>query len=106
MWPPDIRWLPRCGGHHLHGDRRLFDLLRTLKTGVAQVGAGRLEHRIPDVGHGEPGSLARAFNTMTERLTRLLHSKEQLLLDVSHELRSPITRLKVQLEFLDDADAI
>jgi hypothetical protein len=35
--------------------------------------------------------------------TGLLQSKEQLLLDVSHELRSPITRLKVQLEFLKDA---
>jgi signal transduction histidine kinase len=68
------------------------------------VGAGRLEHRIPEAGHDELHDLARAFNAMAERLAKLLHSKEQLLLDVSHELRSPITRLKVQLEFLADAD--
>ena len=85
--------------------RRILNPLHTLKAGVDEVGAGRLEHRIPETGHGELRDLARAFNAMTERLARLLRSKEQLLLDVSHELRSPITRLKVQLEFLDDADA-
>lgn len=84
--------------------RRILNPLHALKTGVDALGAGRLEHRIPEVGHGELHDLARAFNAMTERLDRLLHSKEQLLLDVSHELRSPITRLKVQLEFLRDAD--
>ncbi len=85
--------------------RRLLYPLHTLKAGVDEVGAGRLEHRIPEAGHGELRDLAQAFNAMAERLSRLLHSKEQLLLDVSHELRSPITRLKVQLEFLDDAEA-
>ncbi len=84
--------------------RKILNPLYTLKTGVDEVGAGRLEHRIPESGRGELRDLAQAFNTMTKRLAGLLHSKEQLLLDVSHELRSPITRLKVQLEFLDDAD--
>ncbi len=85
--------------------RKILNPLHTLKAGVDKVGAGHLDHRIPEAGHCELRDLARAFNAMTERLARLLHSKEQLLLDVSHELRSPITRLKVQLEFLDDADA-
>jgi signal transduction histidine kinase len=40
---------------------------------------------------------------MARQLSDLLSSKEQLLLDVSHELRSPLTRLKVQLELLRDA---
>ena len=85
--------------------RKILNPLHTLKIGVDEVGAGNLEHRIPEAGNGELRDLAQAFNAMAERLARLLHSKEQLLLDVSHELRSPITRLKVQLEFLDDADA-
>ncbi len=85
--------------------RRILKPLHALKAGVDEVGAGRLSHRIPEAGHGELRDLAEAFNAMAERLNRLLHSKEQLLLDVSHELRSPITRLKVQLEFLEDADA-
>ncbi|MBC2710576.1 MAG: HAMP domain-containing histidine kinase [Desulfosarcina sp.] len=83
--------------------RKILNPLHTLKAGVDEVGAGKLDHRIPETGHGELRDLAQAFNTMAERLSKLLHSKEQLLLDVSHELRSPITRLKVQLEFLDDA---
>lgn len=85
--------------------RKLLKPLRTLKTGVDKVGAGLLEHRIPETGSSELRDLARAFNTMAGRLAQLLRSKEQLLLDVSHELRSPITRLKVQFEFLDDEDA-
>jgi signal transduction histidine kinase len=85
--------------------RKLLGPLRALKTGVDEVGGGRLDHRIPEVGRSELRDLARAFNTMADRLSRLLRSKEQLLLDVSHELRSPITRLKVQLEFLADEDA-
>ena len=85
--------------------RKTLNPLHTLKAGVNEVGAGRLDHRIPETGSSELRDLAQAFNAMAKRLNRLLHSKEQLLLDVSHELRSPITRLKVQLEFLEDADA-
>lgn len=85
--------------------RKTLNPLHTLKAGVNEVGAGRLDHRIPETGPSELRDLAQAFNSMAERLNRLLHSKEQLLLDVSHELRSPITRLKVQLEFIEDVDA-
>ncbi|KPJ75997.1 MAG: hypothetical protein AMJ54_13365 [Deltaproteobacteria bacterium SG8_13] len=41
---------------------------------------------------------------MAMRLSDLLDSKERLLLDISHELRSPLTRIKVQLEFLHDEE--
>ncbi len=85
--------------------RKTLNPLRSLKAGVEAVGAGDLDHRILASGAGEFRDLAGAFNAMTARLQRLLHSKDQLLLDVSHELRSPITRLKVQAEFVDDADA-
>ncbi len=85
--------------------RKLLGPLRTLKAGVDEVGVGRLDHRIPENGRSELRDLARAFNAMADRLSRLMKSKEQLLLDVSHELRTPITRMKVQLEFLEDVDA-
>ena len=85
--------------------RNTLNPLRSLKAGVDGVGDGKLDQRIPENGASELRDLAGAFNAMAARIQRLLHSKEQLLLDVSHELRSPITRLKVQLEFLDDADA-
>ena len=60
---------------------------------------------MPEAGDDELRDLAEAFNTMAKRLSDLLDSKEHLLLDMSHELRSPITRIKVQLEFLKDQEA-
>jgi signal transduction histidine kinase len=84
--------------------RRVLRPLRTLKSGVEALGAGRLEHRVPQNGHDEFRDLSEAFNTMAGRLSALLKNKEQLLLDVSHELRSPITRLKVQSEFIQDEE--
>ena len=50
-------------------------------------------------------ALAEAFNDMTDRIREMLHTKEQLMLDVSHELRSPLTRMKVALEFLPEGQA-
>jgi signal transduction histidine kinase len=85
--------------------RKTLNPLRGLKTGVDRVASGKLDHRIPEAGASELHDLARAFNDMARRLDRLLRSKEQLLLDVSHELRSPITRMKVQLEFIEDEEA-
>lgn len=84
--------------------RRVLKPLRTLETGVEALTAGRLDHRVPEAGDDELRDLAAAFNTMAGRLSELLNSKERLLLDMSHELRSPITRVKVQLEFLQDEE--
>ena len=50
----------------------------------------------------EHQSFAEAFNSMTARIKEMLHSREQLLLNVSHELRSPLTRMKVAMEFLPE----
>jgi signal transduction histidine kinase len=84
--------------------RRVLRPLRTLKSGVEALSAGRLDHRVPQKGHDEFRDLSEAFNTMAGRLSALLKNKEQLLLDVSHELRSPITRLKVQSEFIPEEE--
>jgi signal transduction histidine kinase len=64
-----------------------------------------LKHRVPLKRSDELRDLAAAFNDMTDRIRDMLHTKEQLLLDVSHELRSPLTRVKVALEFLPDGKA-
>ena len=84
--------------------RRVLKPIRHLKVGVEKVGAGNLGHRVPLGRDDEFRDLASAFNRMTERLEALLKIKEQLLLDVSHELRSPLTRLKVGLEFLPEGE--
>ena len=85
--------------------RRILRPVKWLNVGVQEVGKGNLKHRVPEKGSDELKDLAKAFNDMTGRIGDMLQAKEQLLLDVSHELRSPITRMKVALEFLPDSQA-
>jgi len=79
--------------------------IRWLDEGVREVSRGNLKHRVPVKRSDELRDLAKAFNDMTDRIRGMLHTKEQLLLDVSHELRSPLTRVKVALEFMPEGKA-
>lgn len=81
--------------------RRILRPVRLLDKGVKAVSSGDLKHQVPVNKSDELGQLSRAFNDMTERLKTMLSAKEQLLRDVSHELRSPLTRMKVALEFVE-----
>ncbi len=81
--------------------RFILKPLQWLSDGVSLVHAGQLNVQIRTGNDDELGDLTNSFNDMTREIARMLSSREQLLLDVSHELRSPITRLKVALE-LDD----
>ena len=82
--------------------KKILSPIGWLHQGVQEVGSGNLAHTLPENRKDEFGKLAAAFNTMTGRLRQMLDLKHQLLRDVSHELRSPLTRMKVALEFLDD----
>ncbi len=57
-----------------------------------------MDFQFPSRSHGEFRYLFENFNLMARRVKEMVQSKEQLLLDVSHELRSPLTRLRVALE--------
>jgi signal transduction histidine kinase len=85
--------------------RRILRPVDRLTRGVHRVADGQLDHRVPETGVDEFAQLARAFNQMTGRIKSSLAAREQLLLDVSHELRSPITRMRVALEFLPESKA-
>ena len=85
--------------------RWILKPVRWLGEGVREVGRGNLKHRVPVLRSDELRDLAEAFNDMTDRIRSMLHTKEQLLLDVSHELRSPLTRVKVALEFFSEGKA-
>lgn len=82
--------------------RRVLRPIKWLNEGVYQVGEGNFDYQVPVKRVDELGRLSNAFNDMTGRIAHMLHSKEQLLLDVSHEFRSPLTRMKVALEFMPD----
>jgi len=85
--------------------RRVFRPLKHIADGVAQVASGNLSHAVPEVGSREFATLAHAFNEMTDRVKEMLAMRERLLLDASHELRSPLTRMKVALEFFPPGEA-
>jgi signal transduction histidine kinase len=85
--------------------RWILKPVRWLNEGVREVSRGNLKHKVPMHRSDELRDLAAAFNDMTDRIRDMLRTKEQLLLDVSHELRSPLTRVKVALEFLPDGQA-
>ncbi len=72
----------------------LVSPIRSLTATVERFGQGDLSARWNTERSDEIGSLARAFNQTAERLQRLLISERRLLADISHELRSPLARLK------------
>jgi signal transduction histidine kinase len=77
--------------------------LRALHEGVGRLSAGDLDVELPAKSRDEFGTLTAAFNHMAARVREMVRSRDQLLLDVSHELRSPLTRLKVALALLPDS---
>lgn len=85
--------------------RRLLFPLRDLTAGVERIRRGELGHQIPVCSRDELGILGRSFNAMSTGLQEMVRSREQLLLDVSHELRSPLTRIRVALEMAPEGTA-
>lgn len=78
---------------------------RELGRVVAGVAAGQLDRRAhEDVGPPEIRELARRFNDMAARLEELIQSQRAFVADASHQLRSPLTALRLELETLADAD--
>lgn len=68
--------------------------IRRIAGTIARFGQGELSARVLTRREDEIGQLGRSFNQMAERLERLIVSERRLLSDISHELRSPLARLK------------
>src|SRR4029453_10443072 len=78
--------------------KRLRRPLGGLSEGVARLGAGELDVTLPNATRDEFGKLTEAFNHMVGRVRGMIGARDQLLVGVSTELRSPLTRIKVHLE--------
>jgi len=88
--------------------RHLTSPVRALQKAVERFGRGDLTARVGSTRRDELGQLARTFDRMAERIETLLAAERRLLLDISHELRSPLARLGVAVELArsgDDLDA-
>ncbi len=83
--------------------RRLTRRLEALQRGVESFGAGQLSQRVDARGHDEVAALGRSFNAAAQRIEALVGSHRSLLANASHELRSPLARMKMALAMLEDA---
>jgi signal transduction histidine kinase len=83
--------------------RRLTRRLEALKRGVETFGAGQLGHRVEVSGRDEVAAVAASFNDAAARVEALVRSHQSLLANASHELRSPLARMKMAVSMLDDA---
>ncbi len=83
--------------------RRLTRRLEQLKQGVEDFGAGALDRRISAEGKDEVAAVAASFNRAAQRIEALVRSNQSLLANASHELRSPLARLKMAVAMLGDA---
>ena len=80
--------------------RRLTLRLEALQRGVERWGAGDLSARVNTDGHDEVAFLAARFNHAAERIETLMNSHKALLANASHELRSPLARIRMSLELI------
>jgi signal transduction histidine kinase len=80
--------------------RRLTRRIERLRAGVEQLGGGSLGARVPVEGKDEVADLARSFNRAADRIEALVGAQRTLLASASHELRSPLARIRVALELM------
>lgn len=85
--------------------RRITVPLARAAHAARQVGAGQLPEPLPETGPAELAELARRFNIMATEVRALLDNRTTLLGGISHDLRTPMTRLQLNLEMLRDAVA-
>lgn len=110
QWPPSVGLLALLGllfvavaGGAYPVVRGLTRRLETLKRGVERFGAGSLSLRVDASGRDEVAAVAHSFNRAAERIEALVRSHQSLLANASHELRSPLARLKMAVAMLPQA---
>lgn len=74
--------------------------VRQLRLSAARIAEGDLSHRVVVRGGDEIGDLARAFNDMADKVEGMIRGGKELTANISHELRAPLTRIRIAEEML------
>jgi signal transduction histidine kinase len=78
--------------------------LTALAAAATVAAGGGTAPRVPEEGPDDVRNAAIAFNAMTDRVTRTMESQRQLLSAVGHDLRTPITAMRINIEFVNDEE--
>lgn len=84
--------------------RRLTAPVRTLAVAAERLGRDVNAPPLPEDGPEEVATAAAAFNLMAERIRRFVQDRTEMLTAIGHDLRTPITRLKLRAEFVEDEE--
>jgi len=84
--------------------RRLTAPLARFATAAERLGVDGEAEPLPEAGPRELRAATRAFNRMQERLRRFVADRTQMLAAISHDLRTPLTRLRLRAELVDDPE--
>ncbi|HEX3663842.1 MAG TPA: ATP-binding protein [Rhizomicrobium sp.] len=84
--------------------RRVARPLSELAASATEAADGGQATRVPEEGPDDVRRAARAFNRMTDQVSRTLESQRQLLSAVGHDLRTPITAMRINSEFIEDEE--
>jgi len=79
--------------------------LKRLARAARDIALGGQDQPLEESGASELVEVSRAFNTMRERIDRYVNERAQLFSGISHDLRTPITRLRLRVELLEDEQA-
>ena len=90
------------GAHPLA--KRITRRLERLQLRVDALGAGELSARVEVQGKDEVAQLARSFNRAAERIEQLVVSQKSILASASHELRSPLARIRMAIELITTSE--
>ena len=82
--------------------RHMTRPIHALMAAARRLAAGDLQARVPETGDAELASLARAFNHMAAALQQAEATRQRLLADIAHELRTPLAVQQAHLEALQD----
>jgi signal transduction histidine kinase len=84
--------------------RRITRSLHSLAVAADRMREGSLEGAVPEDGPKEVAAVAAALNRLGERVRQLVASERDAVADLSHRLRTPVTALRLDTEFVDDPD--
>ncbi len=91
-----------AGGLSVWAVRRLTQPVRVLAHAAERLGRDVNAAPLPDDGPAEVAMAAAAFNTMAARIRRFVQDRTLMLTAIGHDLRTPITRLRLRVEFVED----